>query len=43
MIYQLDGKDIASTNLQALQDVPEAGIFGKAWDWIALTVKSLFD
>lgn len=43
MIYQLDGKDVASTNLQALQDVPEAGIFGKAWDWIALTVKSLFD
>ncbi|MDD0824312.1 serine hydrolase [Mannheimia sp. AT1] len=43
MIYQLDGKDIASTNLQALQDVPEAGIFGKAWDWIALTVKGLFD
>lgn len=43
MIYQLDGKDVASTNLQVLQDVPEAGIFGKAWDWIALTVKSLFD
>ncbi|MDY2947974.1 MAG: serine hydrolase [Mannheimia varigena] len=43
MIYQLDGKDIVSTNLQTLQDVPEAGIFGKAWDWIALTVKSLFD
>ncbi|QLB39813.1 MULTISPECIES: serine hydrolase [Mannheimia] len=43
MIYQLDGKDVASTNLQVLQDVPEAGILGKAWDWIALTVKSLFD
>lgn len=43
MIYQLDGKDIASTNLQVLQDVPEAGFFGKAWDWIALTIKSLFD
>lgn len=43
MIYQLDGKDVASTHLQVLQDVPEAGIFGKAWDWIALTVKSLFD
>ena len=43
VIYQLDGKDIASNNLQVLQDVPEAGIFGKAWDWIALTVKSLFN
>lgn len=43
MIYQLDGKDVASTNLQVLQDIPEAGILGKAWDWIALTVKSLFD
>ncbi|WP_150538540.1 D-alanyl-D-alanine carboxypeptidase family protein [Actinobacillus vicugnae] len=43
VIYQLDGKDVASSELQVLQDVPEAGIFGKAWDWIVLTVKSLFD
>lgn len=43
MIYQLDGKDIATANLQALQDVPEAGMLGKAWDWITLTVKSLFN
>lgn len=43
VIYQLDGKDVASNDLQVLQDVPEAGIFGKAWDWVVLTVKSLFD
>ncbi|WGE75118.1 D-alanyl-D-alanine carboxypeptidase [Actinobacillus equuli] len=43
VIYQLDGKDVASSDLQVLQDVPEAGIFGKAWDWVVLTVKSLFD
>ena len=43
VIYQLDGKDIASTDLQVLNEVQEAGIFGKAWDWLALTVKSLFD
>lgn len=43
VVYQLDGKDVASNNLQVLQDVSEAGIFGKAWDWLALTVKSLFD
>lgn len=43
VIYQLDGKDVASSPLQALQDVQEAGIFGKAWDWLVLTVKSLFN
>ena len=43
VIYQLDGKDVASVNLQVMQEVPEAGIFGKAWDWVVLTVKSLFD
>ncbi|MDY5107215.1 MAG: serine hydrolase [Actinobacillus minor] len=43
VIYQLDGKDFASSPLQALQDVQEAGIFGKAWDWLVLTVKSLFN
>lgn len=43
VIYQLDGKDVASSNLQVLQDVPEAGVFGKALDWLVLTVKSLFD
>ena len=41
VIYQLDGKDIASTPLQTLQAVGEAGIFGRAWDWVVLTVKSL--
>ncbi|EFX92912.1 serine-type D-Ala-D-Ala carboxypeptidase [Actinobacillus ureae ATCC 25976] len=43
VIYHLDGKDVASSDLQVLQDVPETGIFGKAWDWVVLTVKSLFD
>ena len=43
VIYQLDGKDVASSPLQALQDVQEAGVFGKAWDWLVLTVKSLFN
>ena len=43
VIYQLDGKDVASSPLQALQGVQEAGIFGKAWDWLVLTVKSLFN
>lgn len=42
VIYQLDGKDIAEANLQVLQDVEEAGFFGKSWDWIVLTVKGLF-
>jgi len=43
VIYQLDGKDIASTPLQTLQAVGEAGIFGRVWDWVILTVKSLFN
>lgn len=43
VIYQLDGKDVASNDLQVLQNVDEAGIFGKAWDWLALTVKGLFN
>lgn len=42
VVYHLDGKDVASSELQVLNDVPEAGIFGKAWDWLVLTVKSLF-
>lgn len=43
IIYQLNGQDIASVNLQVMYDVPEANIFGKAWDWIVLTIKSLFN
>ncbi len=43
VVYQLDGKDVASSPLQALKSVEEAGIFGKAWDWLVLTVKSLFN
>ncbi|QIW16819.1 serine-type D-Ala-D-Ala carboxypeptidase [Pasteurellaceae bacterium RH1A] len=43
VIYTLNDKDIASVDLQVMQDVEEAGIFGKAWDWLALTIKGLFD
>lgn len=43
VIYQLNDKDIASIDLQVMQDVQEAGIFGKAWDWLVLTVKGLFN
>ena len=39
---QLEGKDIAAVNLQVMDEVGEAGIFGKAWDWLVLTVKGLF-
>ena len=42
VIYQLEGKDIAAINLQVMDEVGEAGIFGKAWDWLVLTVKGLF-
>ncbi|OOF41412.1 MULTISPECIES: serine hydrolase [Rodentibacter] len=42
VIYQLDGKDIAVVNLQAMQEVKEGGFFGNAWDWLVLTIKSLF-
>lgn len=42
VIYQLDGKDVATVNLQAMQEVKEGGIFGNAWDWLVLTIKSLF-
>ena len=43
VIYQLDGKDVATLNLQALEDVQEGGFLGKGWDWLVLTVKGLFD
>lgn len=43
VVYQLDGKDVAKVDLQVMQDVQEGSIFGKAWDWLVLTVKSLFD
>ena len=43
IVYQLDGKDVAIVNLQALEDVQEGGFFGKGWDWLVLTVKGLFD
>lgn len=42
VIYQLEGKDVAVVNLQAMEEVKEGGIFGNAWDWLVLTIKSLF-
>ena len=41
IVYQLDGKDVAIVNLQALEDVQEGGFFGKGWDWLVLTVKRI--
>ena len=43
IVYQLDGKDVATVNLQALEDVQEGGFLGKGWDWLVLTIKGLFD
>ncbi|MDH2924670.1 D-alanyl-D-alanine carboxypeptidase (penicillin-binding protein 5/6) [Nicoletella semolina] len=43
MVYQLGEKQIANVDLQVMQDVPEAGMFGKAWDWIVLTIKGIFE
>lgn len=43
VIYQLNDKDIASIDLQVMQEVQEAGFIGKGWDWLMLTIKSLFD
>lgn len=43
VIYQLNDKDIASIDLQVMQEVKEAGFIGKGWDWLMLTIKSLFD
>ena len=43
VVYQLNNKDIASVDLQVMQDIQEAGIFGKAWDWLMITVKGLFN
>lgn len=43
VVYSLDGNDVATVKLQAMQDVGEASFIGKGWDWLVLTVKSLFD
>lgn len=43
VIYQLEGKDIASVDLQVMEDVMESNIIGQAWDWSILTVKGLFN
>lgn len=43
VIYQLNDKDVASVDLQVMQEVAEAGFIGKAWDWVVLTVKGLFN
>lgn len=42
IIYQLDGKDIAKVDLQVMNNVEEGNFFGRIWDWLVLTVKSLF-
>lgn len=41
-IYQLDGKDIASVDLQVLEDVEQGGIFSRLWDWLVLQTKAFF-
>lgn len=38
----LDGKPLTELKAVALNDVPEAGFFGRAWDAIKLWFKSLF-
>ena len=43
IVYQLDGKDVATVSLQALEDVQEGSFLGKGWDWLVLTVKGLFN
>ncbi|MDP8033422.1 serine hydrolase [Pasteurella atlantica] len=43
IIYQLAGKEIASTDLQVMEDVMETNIFGQAWDWCVLTVQGFFN
>lgn len=43
IIYQLDGRDIASANLKIMSEVQEGGFFSKLWDWLVLTVKGLFN
>lgn len=43
VVYQLEGKDIEQVDLQVLQDISEGGIFSRLWDWLRLTISSLFD
>lgn len=43
VIYQLNDKDVASVDLQVMQNVEEAGFIGKAFDWVILTIKGLFN
>lgn len=40
--YKLDGKEIATADLQVLEPVAEAGVMGRFGDWISLTLKQLF-
>lgn len=42
VIYQLEGRDIAKVDLQVMTEVQESGFLGKIWDWLILTIKSLF-
>ncbi|WP_420801268.1 serine hydrolase [Phocoenobacter skyensis] len=43
IMYQLEGKNISSVDLQVMSDVAETNIFGQAWDWVVLTVKGFFE
>lgn len=40
--YELDGKPIASHDLQVINEVEKAGILGRMIDWIIVTVKNIF-
>ena len=35
----LGDQEVAAVPMEALEDVPEAGIFGRAWDAIRLWIK----
>ena len=40
--FQLDGKVIAQHPLVVLDEVPEAGLFGRLWDAVWLTLTKWF-
>lgn len=42
-IYSIDDKQIAEHNIQALDDVDEAGFLGRIWDWICLHIWLIFN
>ncbi|MFS2223409.1 serine hydrolase [Pantoea sp. B65] len=40
--FQLDGKTIEQRPLVVLDDVPEAGFFGRIWDFVMMKIDGLF-